>query len=103
MLDFCQQIRIYTSDISKSEFIENRLIYDATIRNLEIIGEAATHIPPKIRDEIPEVEWRRVVGLRNILIHAYPTINTNVLWDIIQFRVPELQRQLEAFLSDDIA
>lgn len=85
--------------MSQSSFVEHSVIYDASIRNLEIIGEAATHIPPEVREQLPAIDWRRIVGLRNVLIHAYPMIDDDILWDIIQNNVPNLERYLTVFLD----
>ena len=67
---------------------------DATIRNLELIGEAATNIPEKIRNLSPEIPWRMIVATRNRLIHGYLGIDNDTLWSIIQDDIPELLIQL---------
>ena len=69
-------------------------MYDATLRNLELIGEAATHIPDEIRAEHSDIPWRMIVATRNQLIHAYLGIDNDTLWSIIRDDVPELVIQL---------
>jgi uncharacterized protein with HEPN domain len=69
-------------------------VYDATLRNLELIGEAATHIPDEIRAEHSDIPWRMIVATRNQLIHAYLGIDNDTLWSIIRDDVPELVIQL---------
>jgi uncharacterized protein with HEPN domain len=64
--------------------------YDATLRNLELIGEAATHIPDEVRAAHPEIAWRLIIATRNRLIHAYLGIDDDTLWSIIQDDIPVL-------------
>ncbi len=74
----------------------DRLVYDATLRNLELIGEAATHIPEEIRDTHDEIPWRMIIATRNRLIHGYLGIDNDTLWSIIQDDVPALLPLLKA-------
>jgi uncharacterized protein with HEPN domain len=88
MLDSALKIGRYTEGLSLEAFLADDVVYDAVLRNLEIIGEAAKKIPPEIRDRYPEVDWRGMAGLRDLLAHAYFALNTRTLWDIIQVEVP---------------
>ena len=80
---------------SREEFEKTRLVYDATLRNLELIGEAARNVPDEVRAKAPDVPWRRVVAVRNILIHGYLGIDNDVIWDIVQNEIGKLLRALE--------
>lgn len=71
-------------------FIASGLNYDATLRNLELIGEAATHIPDAVRAANPQIPWRLVIATRNRLIHGYLGIDNDTLWSIIQGDIPAL-------------
>ncbi|HKK01077.1 MAG TPA: DUF86 domain-containing protein [Desulfuromonadales bacterium] len=71
MIDFAKKILAYTDDLGQADFVANTLIYDGTLRNLELIGEAATHIPDEIRTAHPEIPWRMIIATRNRLIHGY--------------------------------
>ena len=59
------------------------LTYDATLRNIELIGEAATHVPVNVREANPEISWRMIVATRNRLIHGYLGIDDDTLWRMI--------------------
>jgi uncharacterized protein with HEPN domain len=72
------------------------LNYDATLRNLELIGEAATHIPDDVRNNFPNIPWRQIIATRNRLIHGYLGIDNDTLWNIIETDIPSLLRELLA-------
>ena len=76
---------------------------DAVVRNLEIIGEAAGNIPPETRSECSHIPWKRIVGLRNILIHEYFGIDLDILWDIIENYLPDLEVETRRVLEDEIS
>lgn len=96
MIDFAQKARDYTQDQELAGFLASRLTYDATLRNLELIGEAATHIPDAVRDAHPEIPWRMIIALRNRLIHGYLGIDDDTVWSIIQDDIPYLLESLHA-------
>jgi uncharacterized protein with HEPN domain len=95
MRECCARVAEYTDGLSREEFEKTRLVYDATLRNLELIGEAARHVPDDVRATAPDVPWRRVVAVRNILIHGYLGIDNDVIWDIVQNEIGKLLRALE--------
>jgi uncharacterized protein with HEPN domain len=70
------------------------------IRNLEIIGEAARRLPEEIRIEFPDVGWHKIISLRNILIHEYPGIDLETIWDIIENKLSPLEKQVKEILRD---
>lgn len=73
--------------------------WDATLRNLELIGEAATHVPDELRERAPALPWRQVIATRNRLIHAYLGIDADTVWSIVSEDVPELRRELLRLLN----
>ncbi len=100
MIEFAGKVREYTKGLDQDGFVNNGLTYDATLRNLELIGEAATHIPDEIRNAHPEIPWRMIIATRNRLIHGYLGIDDDTLWSIIQDDVPELLPLLEAVKTE---
>lgn len=80
----------YTTGQDQAQFVDNEMAYDATLRNLELIGEAATHIPTEIRNAHPEIPWRMVIATRNQLIHGYLGIDDDTVWSIVSDDVPVL-------------
>ena len=95
MIAFAENITSYTDGFSLEHFINSGITYDATLRNLELIGEAATHIPQNIREQNSQIPWRMIIATRNKLIHGYLGIDNDTLWSIIQTDVPELLNQLQ--------
>lgn len=96
------KIEQYTKNMSFQEFIHNELVQDGVVRNLEIIGEAVKKIPGDIKKLKPEIEWRKMAGLRDILIHDYFGIDVAIIWDIVKNKVPALKRNiLELFAITD--
>jgi uncharacterized protein with HEPN domain len=95
MIAFAENVISYTDGFDQERFVSGGITYDATLRNLELIGEAATHIPPEVREQHTEIAWRMMIATRNKLIHGYLGIDNDTLWSIIQTDVPELLRQLQ--------
>jgi uncharacterized protein with HEPN domain len=98
MIAFAEKVLAYTAGLDQPAFVANTLVYDATLRNLELIGEAATHVPDEVRQAHPEVPWRMVIATRNRLIHAYLGIDNDTLWSIVVTDVPALLPMLRAVL-----
>lgn len=103
MIGFASNVLSYTAGLSKAGFVADSRTYDATLRNLELIGEAARNIPEEVRSAHPEVPWRMIIATRNRLIHAYLGIDEDTIWSIIQDDIPELLEALEAMQQGDDA
>jgi uncharacterized protein with HEPN domain len=95
MIAFTEKVLSYTAGMNRAGFESDGLTYDATVRNLELIGEAATHIPQAVRDASPDIPWRQIVATRNRLIHGYLGIDNDTLWSIIQDDLPSLFANLK--------
>ena len=88
------KIQSYTAGITRDMFGQDDRTVDAVIRNLQIIGEAAKAIPDSIRAGYPNVEWKKIAGLRDILAHQYFEVDLDIIWDVLQNKLPELEREL---------
>ena len=97
MIKFCEKVLSYTERLDHDGFEADEKSYDATLRMLELLGEAATHIPEAIRETSPAIAWRQVVATRNRLIHGYLGIDNDILWSIIQDDIPVLLQELKKF------
>jgi len=94
MIDFAEKVLAYTEGLDQKTLIAKGLNYDATVRNLELLGEAATHIPTEQRDAYPAIPWRQIIATRNRLIHGYLGIDNDTLWSIIRDDIPSLLPEL---------
>jgi uncharacterized protein with HEPN domain len=94
MIGFAERVIAYTNGLDKDKFVASGLNYDATVRNLELIGEAATHVPEAIRAAHPQVPWRLIIATRNRLIHGYLGLDNDTLWSIVVTDVPALLTSL---------
>ncbi len=99
MIGFCERVLEYTAGLDKDVFVASPMAYDATLRNLELIGEAAAQIPETVRDGHPEIPWRAIIGTRNRLAHAYLHIDDDIIWTLIVDAVPELLAALRKILE----
>jgi len=95
-----RKIERYIKGLTFAKLKSNDLAIDAVVRNLGIIGEAAKNIPTNIKEKYSDIEWRKIAGLRDILIHEYFGVDLDVLWDIIKNKVPALRKQVARILRD---
>ncbi len=98
MIEFAEKVIAYTDGFTQEAFVVSGLNYDATVRNLELIGEAATHIPEDIRAAYLDIPWRLIVAMRNRLIHGYLGIDSDTLWSVIQQDIPALLQRLKQII-----
>ena len=100
MLVFAENVVTYCEELDLETFEQTGLNYDATVRNLELIGEAANNIPKQIQDQNTAVPWRQIIATRNRLIHGYLGIDNDTLWSIIQDDIPSLIIELQKIVAD---
>jgi uncharacterized protein with HEPN domain len=95
MAEFAARVQEYTAGFDQQSFLADRRTFDATVRNLELIGEAASQVPESVRASNPQVPWRMIVATRNRLIHGYLGIDSDTLWNIITEDIPALIETLQ--------
>ncbi len=98
IFDAIHKIQAYTVGLSLPALVADTKTFDAVVRNLEIIGEAARGIPEPVRAQHSEIDWKRITGLRNILIHEYFGVDAAIIWDIVQNKLAALEKAAQAIL-----
>lgn len=93
-------IEEYLRDISEEKFKQCRQVQDAVVRRLEIIGEATKNISKATREKYSEIPWRKMAGIRDILIHEYFGVDYNIVWDTCKNSLPELKQKLLEILKE---
>ncbi|MBI4587368.1 MAG: DUF86 domain-containing protein [Candidatus Rokubacteria bacterium] len=96
--DAIARVESYTAGGPKS-FFQNTMVQDAVIRNLEVIGEAVRNLSPQIRRRHPEIPWRSITALRNVLIHEYFGVDLQIVWRVVTRRLPTLKRSVDRLLA----
>ncbi len=98
MQESLQKIFKFTDGLTREAFMADDLIIDAVLRNFEVMGEAASNLPDSFTDTHLEVEWHKIIGMRNRLIHGYFGVSTAIIWETIQHHLPILRDQLKALI-----
>jgi len=94
-------IEEYTRDIKESVFYSNRQVQDAVIRRLEIIGEAAKNIDDDFRNKYPEIPWRKIAGMRDIVAHEYFGVKLERIWDVVKEDLPRMKKQVASIIEEE--
>jgi uncharacterized protein with HEPN domain len=99
ILDSISLIESYITGITKQEFMRSPQIRDAVIRRLEIIGEASKNVPPVVRERHPEMPWKLIAGMRDVLIHEYFGVDLELTWTTVKESLPDLKPKLSLILE----
>lgn len=101
ILEAITKIHRYTEGMDFETFRQDPKTVDAVIRNFTVIGEATRYVPPEMEGRFPEIPWGKMRGMRNVIVHEYPSIDLTVIWDAVQRNLlplePMLQRVLEEY------
>lgn len=92
-------IEEYTGTIAENEFYSNGQVQDAVMRRLEIIGEAAKNVDDDFRNQHPDIPWKKIAGLRDVLIHGYAGVKMERIWNVIKTDLPTLKQQILQLLN----
>lgn len=96
----CRLIEQFTAGTSGESFAANALVFHATVRNLEIVGEAAKCLPDEAKARMPEVDWAGAARFRDVVAHRYFALDPAVVWNIVQTKIPALSRAAQRVLSE---
>ena len=91
-----RKVERFTAGMDKAAFVADERTFDAVVRNIELIGEAAKQIPLAGQALATNVDWRKIAGMRDFLAHVYFNIDDAILWDVVINKVPELRKALES-------
>jgi len=100
ILDAINEIESFLNNKNEDEFQINSMLQSACIRQLEIIGEAASRLSDTTKKNIEDIEWRELIGLRNILVHEYFGVDLSIIWQIIDIDLPELKDKIKLIIQD---
>lgn len=101
-IEYClDRIRTLTSSLEFEEFTHNLMKQEAILRNLEIIGEAVKNIPEEARRLYPDIDWVRIAGIRDIIIHQYFGIDLEIIWDILANKIPVFDVQVRLMIQKE--
>ena len=93
------KIKKYTKGMSESKFYKDDKTIDAVVRNLAIIGEAVKKLPSEIRIKHNEIDWKKIAGMRDLLVHEYFEIDSEIIWDIIKSKLDGLEESVGKILK----
>ncbi len=94
MIQSMERIGEYIDGLDVQKFKQNHLVIDAVVRNFEIIGEASKNVPKDIREKYPEIPWRQMYGLRNLIAHEYFGVDYEMIWEIATKNIPQNYKDL---------
>ena len=99
ILECIERIEQYVAGLQLAAFKASQITVDATVRNLEVIGEASRNIPEDVKEAHPELEWAKIVGLRNRVVHEYFGVDLDIIWRIVDDELPALKAKMRELLA----
>ena len=101
ILEAIELIEVSTKNFNKSKFDADKDVRDATIRRLEIIGEAAKNLTGKFKNNYKNIEWKKISGMRDKLIHHYFGVDIERVWNVVKYDIPKLKKEINYILEED--
>jgi uncharacterized protein with HEPN domain len=98
IVDCANKILAYTEGLSFEQFVADSKTVDAVIRNFEVIGEAANRLPEEMKDQFPQIDWHRIRGFRNRIVHDYMGIDFKIVWLIKDDFLPSMIKEIRSIL-----
>ena len=99
ILDAISEIESYILNLDRPAFLENSLVRNATLMQIQILGEAASHLSDPLKNQFPEIEWKQIRSTRNLIAHEYFGIDFEIVWNIALYKLPELKQQIRQVLD----
>ena len=99
IVEAARRVRLYIANMDSKAFESDPRTSDAVLRNLQVIGEAAKRLPKEFRAAHPEVDWRRMAGMRDVLVHEYSRVNLQVVWNAAAHDLPEMDARVHSILE----
>lgn len=103
ILESIQLIEEYSKSLTQAKFYKSRPLQDAIVRRLEVIGEAVKNLPVSFKSKYPDIPWRQMAGMRDILIHEYFDVDLSLTWKVVKQELPRVKKQLSGILSEDLS
>ena len=101
ILDSAQVIMTHVEGVTPEKFSQDVVLQDFVIRRIEIIGEAVSRISPEFREKHPEIPWKKIKGMRDVMIHCYDNIDMNLVWDAVEKSIPRLIKSVELLIPPE--
>ncbi len=100
MLQSCRDAQEHSGNLTRDQFLSSKLVYQAVLWNLTVLGEAANHLSESTVEAHLDIPWSAIIGMRHRLVHGYGSIDPLIVWDVVQSAIPTLVPQLEALLDE---
>ena len=100
IIEAVKRVETYIAKINYEEFLQDTKTQDAVIRNLEIVGEAVKNLSMDFKNKHKDIEWKKIAGLRDRIIHYYFGVNWDIVWDVINTKLPELKRKIGNIIKE---
>lgn len=100
IIDAMEKVEMFTVGLTYDQFETDLKTNFAVVRAIEIIGEATKRLPMTTRDQYPNIPWKDMAGMRDVIIHGYDNVNLRIVWDVVKQDIPQIKPQIEQILSN---